>query len=521
MADEPNDWSPELDELSWRTEAAMGLGGSDAVARQHAQGKLTARERIAALLDDGTFREIGVLTGSATYGEDGRPKEVTPSNSVTGKGKMGGRLVAVAADDYTVRAGSSEASNSGKWTYLERWALQHRRPLVRLVDAAGGSIRLLEKNATSKVPGYADWPMAELLGMVPVVGVALGPCAGLGAVKVVSSHFSVMARETSQVFAAGPHVVAPGTGQELTKEELGGYRVHTRGSGVVDNDATDERDAFEQARRFLSYLPSSAFELAPRNECGDPVDRCEDELRSIVPRDRRQVYRMRKILELVFDEGSVFEIGRHNGPSAVTAFARLDGYPVGVLATDPYRVAGAVTTRSAEKTVRFIDLCDTFHLPIVNLVDQPGLHVGADAEAAGTVRAAVRWRQAIAQSIVPWCPVFVRRAFGVGGGGYGPFDQTEPRLAWPSAYWGSLPVEGGVQAAFRRDIASAPDPELRKQELFAYYRRFESPFRAAERFLMEEIVDPRETRPLLCEFAAEAYERLPERLGVTRRTMRS
>ncbi len=516
-----NEWQPELDELSWRTEQALQLGGTEAVARQHRHGKLTARERISRLLDPGTFRETGMLTGKGHYDDNGALKEFTPSNSVIGRGRVEGRPVVVTADDFTVAAGSSEASNSDKWTFADRWALEHRIPLVRLVDAAGGSIRILEKNGATKIPGYATWPMADLMGVVPVVGVAMGPCAGLGALKVISAHLSVMVRETSQVFAAGPHVVAPGVGQQVTKDELGGYKVHARGSGVVDNEAKDEEDALAQARRFLSYLPASVYELPPRTASDDPVDRRDEALASIIPRDRRKVYKMRDLLGMVLDQGSLFELGRHNGPSAITMLGRLGGYPVGVLATDPYKLAGALTVKSAEKVIRFVDLCDTFHLPIVNIVDQPGLHVGTSAEAAGTLRAAVRWRQTIAQSTVPWFPVFVRRAFGVGGGGYGPLGQAQPRLAWPSAYWGSIPIEGGVQAAYRRDIQSAPDPEARKEELFAHYRRYESPFRTAEKFLMEDIIDPRETRERLCEFVADAYHRLPQRLGITTRTMRS
>lgn len=513
-------WQREIDEIAQRKAFAERLGGEERIERQHASGRLTARERIDTLLDPRTFREIGSLTGTATYGESGELLNVVPANAVIGKGRVEGRPVAVSADDYTVRGGSSEATISDKWIFIERWALESRAPLVRLVDAAGGSIRLLEKSQSTKIPGYPSWPSTDLLATVPVVGVALGPCAGLGAVKVVMSHFSVMVAGTSQVFAGGPHVVAPGVGERIDKDELGGAQVHARGSGAVDNEASSEEDALAQVRRFLSFLPSSVFELPGRVPTDDPADRCDESLASAVPRNRRTPYKIREVIASLLDRDSTFEIGRLWGRSAVTLLGRLNGLPVGLMATDPYQLGGAVTADSAEKISRFIDLCDTFHIPIVNLVDQPGVFVGRQAEERGTIRRALRARMAIAQATVPWSTVFLRRAFGVGGGMHGPLNRATVRYAWPSAYWGSIPVEGGVEAAYRRDIADSPDPESRRQELIEYYHRLESPFRTAERFGIEEIIDPRQTRPLLCEWVEEAYRVLPEHVGVTCRTFR-
>lgn len=461
-----------------------------------------------------------MLTGRGIYGPDGNLEGVVPANIVIGQGRINGRRVVVSAEDFTVRGGSSEATSPEKWQFAERLALDRAVPLIRLVDAAGGSVKLLEQMGATKIPGYPHWPATELLAVVPVVGAALGPCAGLGAVRVVASHFSVMARGTSQVFAAGPDVVGPGIGEWVSKEELGGSAIHARGSGVVDNEAESEAEVMQQIRRFLEYLPQNVFTVPPRTTSDDPAERRDDSLTSIVPHNPRRVYPMRRILESVFDRGSLFEIGRYQGRSTITMLGRLIGYPVGIMANDPYEQGGAMTAEAAEKITRFVDMCDVFHLPIVNFVDQPGVAIGRAAERRGTIRRAVRARAAIGQTSVPWAVIFVRRAFGVAGAAYGPLSKPLVRYAWPSARWGSIPIEGGVEAAYKREIAAAADPAKRRDELVEYYRRYESPFRTAERFGIEAIIDPRDTRPLLCEWVEEAYEMVPRLLGITYRTIR-
>jgi acetyl-CoA carboxylase carboxyltransferase component len=496
------------------------MGGSDGVALQHSKGKLTARERIERFFDAGTFAETGALTGSATYDESGALKDFTPSNIVIGKGRVGGRKVVVSADDFTIRGGSSEATSPDKWQYAERLAQDLRLPLVRLVDMAGGSVRLLEKSQATKIPGYAHWDWVNLLSVVPVVGAACGPCAGFGAWKVVASHFSIMIEGVSQVFAAGPPVVEPGIGESVTKEELGGADIHARHSGVVDNVAADEDDALHQIRSFLSFLPPSVFSLPARTTPSDDPARREEALLSIIPRQRRRGYKVRDLIEFVLDRDSLFEIGRYWGRSTVTALARLDGYPVGVVANDPFHYGGGMDEHAAEKLNRFVDLCDTFHLPVVNFVDQPGTVIGTAAEKRATIRKAVRALAAIDQASVPWCSVMIRRAFGVAGVGYAPLRGLNLRYAWPSGAWGSIPIEGGVYAAHKREIEAADDPRERVLELQQYYERFASPFRTAERFGVQDIIDPRDTRPLLCDWIEEAYALLPEHLGVTRRAFR-
>lgn len=515
-------WKKEVDEIAKRREFAEGLGGEAAVRRQHEAGRLTVRERINKLVDPGSFRELGSLTGKASYDDQHNLTNVRPANAVIGTGRIDGRKVSIDGDDWTIRGGSSEATVSEKWIYAENYALEMRIPLVRLVESAGGSVRLVEQQASTKIPGYPTWPMATLLGYVPVVGLALGPCAGLGALKAACAHFSVMVKGTSQVFAGGPPVVERGMGVRVDKEELGGSKVHVRESGVIGNEAASEDEALEMTRRFLSYMPSSVFETPPVTECDDPVDRAEEELLSIIPRERRRTYKSRRIIELVMDKGSVFEITRYYGRSVITCLARLGGRPVGVIANDPMHYGGGLTRGAAEKMEAFIDMCDTFHLPVVNFVDQPGTVVGPEAERMGTVKGSVRVVSAIEQSRIPWCAVVVRRLYGLAGSAYGRLQGLNLHYAWPSARWGSIPIGGGVEAAYRKELETL-EPDARKvrlDELEALYDHLESPFLTAERFKVPDIIDPRETRAILNDWLDDAWRVLPEQVGIKGRTIR-
>jgi acetyl-CoA carboxylase carboxyltransferase component len=337
------------------------------------------------------------------------------------------------------------------------------------------------------------------MGNVPVCALALGPCAGLGAARVAASHYAVMVKGLSQVFAAGPPLVKA-LGENVTKEELGGWEIHAK-NGVVDDAVESEAEAFAHVRRFLSYLPASIDELPPYLPPTDDPNRREDSLIRAVPRERRRVYKMRPIVEAVVDQGSFFEIGRYWGKASITGLARLDGWPVAVIASDPYAAAGAWTADSADKLIRFIDLAQTFHLPVVHLVDVPGFAIGVQAEKVGTIRHGVRAMSAVYQATAPWCTVIVRKSFGIAGAAVRHAERAQFRYCWPSGDWGSLPVEGGIEAAYKRDLEAAADPEALLAELRARMESVRSPFRTADAFLAEEIIDPRDTRPLLCEFA--------------------
>ena len=515
-------WQNEVKQIELRKQFAKELGGDQAVARQHSQGRLTARERIDRLADPGSWFEIGALTGKAEYDENFQLKKVRPANAIIGTARIGGRKVSLDVDDFTVRGGSSDAAVSDKWIYAENYALEHRLPLVRLVESAGGSVRLVEQMGGTKIPGYPTWLMAGQLGIIPVVAIAMGPCAGLGAVRAACAHFSIMVKGTSQVMAGGPPVVErAGMGDELDKNDLGGSQIHTR-SGVIDNEAESEEHAFVLARRFLSYVPDSVYEMPPRVECDDPVDRREEALLSIIPRDRRQVYRSRRILDLVFDKGSVFEIAPMFGRSLVTCLARINGHPVGVMINDPYHNGGGLNRPSAEKMETFIDLCDTFHLPIVNFVDQPGTVVGIEGEKMGNVRGSVRVISAIEQSKVPWCAVVIRRLYGLAGNAYARIQGINLHYAWPSARWGSIPMQGGIEAAYRAELAALPEAERadRLVALEGKYEHLESPFLTAEKFRVPDIIDPRDTRRVLAHWIEDAWRTLPEQLGPRGRTMR-
>jgi len=502
-------WKPEIDEIERRKALAAKMGGEERVARHVAAGRLPVRERVAQLLDTGSFREVGSLTSKIVYDEDGNMESYTPSNFVTGRGSIDGRPVVLGCDDFTVRGGAADGAIGNKVGWSEKSARELRLPIVRLVDGTGGggSVKTNAQIKRSYVPGNPDWDVSvRLLSEVPVVAAALGPVAGIGAARVAASHFSVMVRESSQLFVAGPPVVARAFGREVGKEELGGSHIQARQSGAVDNDVGSEQEAFAEIRRFLSYLPTSVWEVPPRIEPRDDPERCEEELLSFIPRDRRKVYDMRKILGLVLDLDSFFEMGRYFGRPLVTGFARLDGIPVGVMANDPRFAAGAINADAGEKMLRFVDLCDTFHLPVVNFVDNPGFLVGTDAERRGTIRKGVRALAAVFQATSPWCSIIVRKAYGVAGAGHSNHTRSSPRYAWPSGEWGSLPIEGGVEAAYKRVIAAAPDPDAKRRELEAGLESLRDPILTAEAFGVEELIDPRKTRPLLIEWARRAYE---------------
>jgi acetyl-CoA carboxylase carboxyltransferase component len=519
-------WRTEIEELERRKRIAYQLGGEKHVAKQHNEGKMTVRERIDALADEGSFLERGILSGAPTYDKDKKDKLISliPCPFVMGIAKIEGRRVAVHGDDFTIKGASVGRMYKAKGAYFIKMARTLRLPIVRLIEGAGGSIKEILEIGYTELPSSGDectQNRVEVMSEVPVISVGFGSVAGLGAMYMVLSHFSVMVKEQAHVFVGGPPLVKSASGQELTKEELGGYKLHTRLTGVVDNEAEDENDALEQAKRFLSYLPSHVWEMPKRRHSdNDDPERREEELLSIIPRDGRKPYDIRKLLNLVLDRGSIFEIGKYQGKSQVTALARLNGFPVGVLANDPRYIAGSFNYDVAEKFTRFIDMCDTFHLPIVNLSDQPGFTIGKKSEEYGTIRKGVRSSFAIVQATIPLAVVYLRKCFGVAGGAQKGGIRLSWRYAWPSAVWGNIPVEGGVYAAHRTEIEAAEDPEAYLNDLQDTYRTIQSPFRTAEAFGIEDIIDPRDTRRLLCDWVEMAYEVEKDHLGTKKRGMR-
>ena len=497
-----SDWQPELDELRRREAMAHAMGGPGKVQRQHDGGRLTVRERVQALLDPGSFHETGAIAGAAEYDDAGNLQALTASNFIFGRGRIDGQPVVVAGDDFTIRGGSADANIPAKHTQAEEMAHDLRLPMIRLVEGSGGggSVKTIETRGRANVPAVEGFGLVFAnLGVVPRVALGLGSVAGLGAADLVASHYAVMVRDTSALFVAGPPVVQR-LGQDVDKQSLGGARIHTR-SGAVDQIAASEQEAFAYTRRFLSYLPSSVYDLPARGPQNDDPQRRDDHLLGVVPRDRRKPYKMRRILETLLDQGSFFEMGGDFGRAIITGFARLDGWPVAVMAGDPYHYGGAWTADTCDKIIRFVDLAQTFHLPLVHLADCPGFFIGRQAEEEATIRHGARAMAAIWQARIPWCSVIVRNLFGVAGGAHQSSNRLSYRYAWPSGHWGSLPLEGGIEAAYRADLDAAPDRDAKRQEIEGRLERLQSPFRSAETFWIEEIIDPRDTRPLLCEFA--------------------
>lgn len=407
------------------------MGGVDKVKRQHDQGRLTVRERIDKLIDKGSFHEIGAVSGIGEYDSSGELQKLTPANCVFGRARVDGRTVVVVGDDFTVRGGSADASISAKPLMAEEMAHDFRLPIVRIIEGSGGggSVKTIETKGAANLPGGIGgtrWYRftTENLSRVPVVALGLGSVAGLGAARLAASHYSIMTRK-SAMFVAGPPVVKA-LGQDLTKEELGGADIQTR-AGAVDHAVDTEEEAFACARRFLSYLPSSVYELPPTLPCTDNPERGDEALMNAVPRNRKQVYKVRPIIESVVDKGSFFEVAKNFGKPIIVGLARLEGRAVMVLASDSFHYGGSWTADACQKVVRWVDFAETFHLPIVYLMDCPGFMIGLDAERAATIRHGVRAMAAVNQTTVPWCTVILRNAFGVAGVVHQPADRFSIR----------------------------------------------------------------------------------------------
>ena len=514
-------WENEVKELERRRHLAKQQGGKEGISKQHAKGRLTIRERIDALLDPNSFREHGQATASPVYDDHDEIIEYAPANYIVGFGKIDQRRIVVGGEDFTLKGGSPNAAGLRKSVYAEHLAVQYKVPLIRMLEGGGGSVKgSAKKGGTVGEPVFTEPRfkiIADAMSEVPVVSGAMGAVAGFPAGRLVASHFSVMTKHTAQVLIGGPALVERALGVSLTKDELGGAQVHAS-SGVIDNLAEDEHDAFAQIKKFLSFLPSSVHERTPRYECHDSVDRMEQDLLTAVPRDSNAGFDMRAIVEMIVDQESFFEMGKDFGPSQICGLAQLNGQPVGILANDCMVYAGAMTAEAAQKYRRFVEMCDTFHVPIVNFVDQPGFMIGPESEAQGTIRYGMAAVCAASQSTIPWAVIQVHKGFGVATAAhYAPGNYV---LAWPSVESGALPLEGGVAVAFHREIASAENPEAKRRELEERIREARSPFPRAESFAVHELIDPRETRPMLCEWIDWIQPQLDNLVGPVRFGMR-
>ncbi|KAF9260608.1 propionyl-CoA carboxylase [Marasmius fiardii PR-910] len=498
--------------------------------RQREAGKLWVRERVDALLDKGSFDEVGSVSGKPVYDEKtGELVSFIPANIITGWGRVDGRKVFVTADDFSMRGGHADGGIAHKAPHGETLARKFRVPLIRLLDGSsgGGSVTTYLSSGSTYIPTLAGMGQSlDTLAVVPVASALVGPVVGLAAAKAVTSHFSVMVRGLSQFFAAGPPVVKEATFEDLTKEQLGGWEIHGQ-NGSIDNVVNSELEAFQEIRRFLTYLPSNIFTLPPSTESNDPVSRRAEELLNIIPRRRGRMYDMRKVIRLIIDVGvegegssTFFEIGVTWGRNAITGLARAAGNPIGIIASDCTVNGGALDAFGSQKMARFINLCSHFHIPILNLVDQPGFAIGSLAERMATIRHGASAMAAIYNASVPLFTIVIRRAFGVAASVFAdPEDGRNFRVAWPSADWGSLPLEGGIEAAYKRHLDTAKSPEDRLKLMNELLEKFEpvrNPIRFANKFGVEEIIDPRDTRPMVCDWILNAYEHvLPQLVAVS------
>jgi acetyl-CoA carboxylase carboxyltransferase component len=506
-------WEPEVEELQRRRALAKQMGGTERILRQHASGKLTIRERIDRLADPGTFKEVGQIAGQGTY-HDTELVDFMPDSFVGGIAELEGRPVVLGGADFTIRGGS--ATKPGKKGGLTQdLAFEYRMPYVNLLDAAGANIEAVAEHGHTYLP--SDWNIFDRLvrhmGQAPVVAAVLGSVAGGPAGYAVLAHFNVMVKGTSCLFASGPPVVKRALGHTVTKEELGGSKIHTRESGCVDNEATDEEDAFRQIRRFLSFMPSNVWELPPSAPPREPPANANADLIDIVPRDRKRPYNMKKLISLLVDGGDSFEIQPAFGMSLITVFARIEGKVVGIVANNPLILGGAMDGDAADKQGKFMELCDLFNIPVIYLVDIPGFMIGTHAEKQGTLRRGMRTIWSWSQMTVPTFTVQVRKCYGMAGAATSNAARLSYRVAWPSGEFGSIPIEGGVDAAFRREIESANDPDARREELENELAKLRNVFRTAETMGVEEVIDPRETRAYLVDFVNNAYRVLPHHLG--------
>nr|POE74358.1 propionyl-coa carboxylase beta chain, mitochondrial [Quercus suber] len=524
----PADYSDVLGQLDTLKKLAATPNSKSRGYINHKQaGKLWVRERIEQLLDKDSFREIGSVTGHVKWKQINPSKEeiedFQPSNNVQGFGKLRGRQVLFSADDFTIRAGHADGALFAKTVYLEKLALKLKIPVVKLVDGSsgGGSVTHIKTHGFAYVPPLdgSHEVIAQLNAGIPNLGAACGSAIGLGAARLVVSHFSVMANDIGSLFNAGPKVVEGATFEEgVSFIDLGGPAVHCT-NGTIDNLAANEAECFEQLRTVLSYLPDCGTQIPPVIPVEDPVSRRSPELRSLIPRKRERMYDARKMIKTVVDAQSFFEIGALWGRTAIVGLARMGGKPIGIISNNCEMLAGALDAAGSQKITRHLKFCDIFNIPILQFVDVPGYAIGTVAEKTATMRWGVELWKTYYTTTTPIFSVIVRKAYGVAGAVMVECRNPHTRVAWPSGEWGSLPLSGGIDvghAGELRKIEKEKGAEARKaryDELETEYKRLMNPVRTANMFSIEEIIDPASTRSLVAEWCKMVYEReLPERV---------
>src|SRR5438270_1559228 len=502
---------PLVEDLEARRAQIKLGGGEEKIARQHAEEKLTAGERLALLIGEGTFTERGILgrPHSSQRAMDG--KDAPADGVITGYGKVDGRLVAVCAYDFTVMAGSMGMTGEMKVARLRELALTKRIPFIWLLDSAGARI---QEAVGSLFAGSGHLFREEVVmsGVIPQVAALMGPCAAGTAYIPGLADFVPMVKGRGSMALAGPYLVRAVTGEDVTQEELGGSKVHCRRSGVADLEVGSDEECIEAIKDYLSYFPSNCEERPPLRPTDDPVERADEALLDVLPDSNRKPYDMYDVIRMVVDDGAIFDIKPQFAKTIITCLARMGGRPVGIVASQPKQLGGILENDSADKSARFINLCDAFNVPLLFLQDVPGFMVGTKVEQAGIIRHGAKMLYAVSRATVPKVTVVVRKAYGAGyyvmcGKAYEP----DLIVAWPSAEISVMGAEGAVNIVFRKQVEQADDPETRRAELVADFQKIIDPYIAAGNAMVDDVIDPRETRPTVIRALEMAQTKRVER----------
>lgn len=515
---------PLVEDLQARREQIKLGGGQEKIDRQHAREKLTARERIALLVEEGTFVELGILGRPHTAQRAMEGVEAPADGVITGYGKVDGRLVAVCAYDFTVMAGSMGMTGEFKVTRLRELALTKRIPFVWLLDSAGARV---QEAAGAMFAGSGHLFREEVVmsGVIPQVAALMGPCAAGTAYIPGLADFVPMVKGRGSMALAGPHLVRAAVGEDVSQEELGGSRVHCRKSGVGDMEVASDEECIERVKQYLSYMPSNCEQAPPIRAGGvggaesDPIERADEELLDVLPESNRKPYDMYEVIRRIVDGGEILDIKGQWAKTVITCLARFGGRPAGIVANQPKQLGGILDNDSSDKAARFVNLCNAFSVPLVFLQDVPGFMVGTKVEAEGIIRHGAKMLYAVANATVPKITVITRKAYGAGyyvmcGRAYEP----DLIVAWPSAEISVMGAEGVVEIAFRKAVEEAEDPGAKRAELIEGFRKMFDVYIAAGNDLIDDVIDPRETRPTICralEMAAgKRVERPWKRHGV-------
>jgi propionyl-CoA carboxylase beta chain len=488
---------PKIQQLRETKERARQGGGAERIDKQHQQGKLTARERIDLLLDSGSFRETDMFVTHRAADFGMADKKYLGDSVVTGWGTIDGRLVYVFSQDFTVFGGSLSQVHAEKVCKVMDLAMKNGAPVIGLNDSGGARIQ----EGVVSLGGYADIFLRNTLasGVVPQISAIMGPCAGGAVYSPALTDFIFMVKNTSYMFITGPDVVKSVTHEDVTFEQLGGADVHNTKSGVAHFAAESEADCLYLIRQLLAYLPQNNMEDPPFVKTQDDALRMDERLDSIVPDSPNKPYDIKDVIHLIVDDGVFFEVQEHFAMNIVVGFARLGGHSIGIVAQQPAVLAGVLDIDSSEKAARFIRFCDCFNIPLITFEDVPGFLPGVAQEHSGIIRSGAKLLYAYCEATVPKITVITRKAYG---GAYDVMNSKHVRgdlnLAWPTAEIAVMGPDGAVNIIFRKEIAEAEDPAAKKAELVAMYReKFANPYVAASWGYIDDIIEPKETRPRL------------------------